>query len=429
MGIAQPWRTDPSSTSDGERTMSEIPTGMIQLTALPVGVDRAPVWNDEVDAATQRFEPEFLAPFMVEVSPGMVIGGYVARAFFRTSVRTYEAKATLIVGKNDELRTTVVVTAPHARDSESQLPWQAYSHEYKASLPKIHLENMVHTIRGLCEQSHAKELLTRDQSSVETKRETFKVNEFVVYPAHGVGQVIAIESQQIAGANLDLFVINFNKDKMTLRVPVAKVANVGMRKLSKSKEVEFALSVLSEDVKKGPLVWAEAAQQFEAKINSGDIVSIAEAVRDLYPPHSYSERHLYDAALSRLSHEAAIVLSVREADAIGLIEARLRKLSGETGEPSAGPIRQEGAAKARDRSVRSAIGEEPMSDPIKDLQNSIARNAALLSEPTDHALMRQAESSKGHISLKAVSDEYDRLILQKIERRRSRGLWGRLFGE
>jgi CarD family transcriptional regulator len=414
--------------------MSEIPAGMIRLTALPVGEDGAPVWNDEVDAATQRFGSEFLAPFMVEVSPGMVIGGYAARATFCTSVRTYEAKATLIVRKNDELRTTVVVTAPDARDKENQLPWRAYSHEYRASLPKIHLENMVHTIRGLCEQSHAKELLMRDQSPVEAKQEAptysdhFKVNEFVVYPAHGVGQVLAVERQQIAGANLDFLVINFNKDKMTLRVPVAKVANVGMRKLSEPKAVEFALSLLSEGVKNRYLVWADEAQDFEAKINSGDIVAIVEAVRDLYPPHSYSERQLYDAALSRLSQEAAIVLRMSEADSIALIEARLCNLSGATDKPSERLMAQEEATEARDRSVNSTIGEKPMSDPIKDLQNSIARNAALLSEPTDHALMRQAENSRGHISLKAVSDEYNRLILQKIESRRPRGLWARLFG-
>jgi hypothetical protein len=141
------------------RTMPKIPEGMIQLRRLPVGEDGAPVWNDEVEAATQRFESPFLAPFMVEVSPGMVIGGYVARATFETQVRTYEAKASLIVRKNDELRTTVVVSAPGTRDG-----WKPYIHEYKASLPKIHLENMVHTIRGLCEQSHAKELLSRGQS-------------------------------------------------------------------------------------------------------------------------------------------------------------------------------------------------------------------------------------------------------------------------
>jgi hypothetical protein len=69
-----------------------------------------------------------------------------------------------------------------------------------------------------------------------------------------------------------------------------------------------------------------------------------------------------------------------------------------------------------------------MSDPFKDLQNSIARNAALLYEPTDHALLKQAEESKGHISLKAISDEYNRLILQKMERNRPRGFWSRLFG-
>jgi hypothetical protein len=148
--------------------MRKIPDGMIQLMSLPVGEDGAPIWNDEINAATKRLGPSFLAPFMVEVSPGMAIGGYVARASFDTSVRTYEAKATLIVRNNDELRTSVLVTAPGVRDERNgAAPWKPYGHEYKASLPKIHLDNIVHTIRGLCEQSHAKELLMRDQSPAE----------------------------------------------------------------------------------------------------------------------------------------------------------------------------------------------------------------------------------------------------------------------
>src|SRR5581483_4600313 len=113
-----------------------------------------------------------------------------------------------------------------------------------------------------------------------TQRQGFKTNEFVVYPAHGVGQILAIEEQEIAGARLELFVINFIKDKMTLRVPTAKVANVGMRKLSEPVLVKKALETLKGRARVKRTMWSRRAQEYEAKINSGDIVAIAEVVRD-----------------------------------------------------------------------------------------------------------------------------------------------------
>ena len=147
-----------------------------------------------------------------------------------------------------------------------------------------------------------------------TQRHGFKINEYIVYPAHGVGQILAIEEQEIAGARLELFVINFMKDKMTLRVPTAKVANVGMRKLSDPVLVKKALETLKGRARVKRTMWSRRAQEYEAKINSGDIVAIAEVVRDLYrsdtqPEQSYSERQLYEAALDRLSREISAVLS------------------------------------------------------------------------------------------------------------------------
>src|ERR1700737_1755290 len=147
-----------------------------------------------------------------------------------------------------------------------------------------------------------------EPKKVLTQRQGFKTNEFVVYPAHGVGQILAIEEQEIAGARLELFVINFMKDKMTLRVPTAKVANVGMRKLSEPALVKRALETLKGRARVKRTMWSRRAQEYEAKINSGDIVAIAEVVRDLYrsesqPEQSYSERQLYEAALDRLSRE------------------------------------------------------------------------------------------------------------------------------
>ena len=169
-----------------------------------------------------------------------------------------------------------------------------------------------------------------EPKKVLTQRQGFKTNEFVVYPAHGVGQILAIEDQEIAGAKLELFVINFMKDKMTLRVPTAKVANVGMRKLSEPVLVKRALETLKGRARVKRTTWSSRAQEYEAKINSGDIVAIAEVVRDLYrsesqPEQSYSERQLYEAALDRLSREIAVVQHVTETEAVKEIESQLAK--------------------------------------------------------------------------------------------------------
>jgi CarD family transcriptional regulator len=169
-----------------------------------------------------------------------------------------------------------------------------------------------------------------EPKKVLTQRQGFKTNEFVVYPAHGVGQILAIEDQEIAGAKLELFVINFMKDKMTLRVPTAKVANVGMRKLSEPALVRRALETLKGRARVKRTMWSRRAQEYEAKINSGDIVAIAEVVRDLYrsesqPEQSYSERQLYEAALDRLSREIAVVQHVTETEAIKEVESQLAK--------------------------------------------------------------------------------------------------------
>jgi CarD family transcriptional regulator len=163
-----------------------------------------------------------------------------------------------------------------------------------------------------------------------TQRQGFKTNEYIVYPAHGVGQIVAIEEQEVAGAKLELFVINFVKDKMTLRVPTAKVAAVGMRKLAEGTLVKRALETLKGRARVKRTMWSRRAQEYEAKINSGDIVAIAEVVRDLFrsesqPEQSYSERQLYEAALDRLSREIAAVQHLTETEAVKEIEAALAK--------------------------------------------------------------------------------------------------------
>jgi CarD family transcriptional regulator len=163
-----------------------------------------------------------------------------------------------------------------------------------------------------------------------TQRQGFKTNEFIVYPAHGVGQILAIEEQEIAGAKLELFVITFIKDKMTLRVPTAKIVSVGMRKLAEPPLVKRALETLKGRARIKRTMWSRRAQEYEAKINSGDIVAIAEVVRDLFrsdtqPEQSYSERQLYEAALDRLSREISAVQKITETEAIKEIEGALAK--------------------------------------------------------------------------------------------------------
>jgi len=156
----------------------------------------------------------------------------------------------------------------------------------------------------------------------------FAANEFIVYPAHGVGKIVEIQEQEVAGHKLELFVINFDKDKMTLRVPTNKVDAVGMRKLADSGVVDKAISTLGGRARVKRTMWSRRAQEYEAKINSGDLISIAEVVRDLYrserqPEQSYSERQLYEAALDRMARELAAVESIGETDAVEKVEAAL----------------------------------------------------------------------------------------------------------
>ena len=168
------------------------------------------------------------------------------------------------------------------------------------------------------------------EAAVAAKKASFKAGEFIVYPAHGVGQMVGIEEQEVAGAKLELLVINFVKDKMTLRVPTAKIVAVGMRKLAEGALVKRALETLKGRARIKRTMWSRRAQEYEAKINSGDIVSIAEVVRDLYrsesqPEQSYSESQIYEAALDRLSREIAAVQHITETEAVKEIEGALAK--------------------------------------------------------------------------------------------------------
>ena len=162
------------------------------------------------------------------------------------------------------------------------------------------------------------------------QRQGFKTGEFIVYPAHGVGQITDIEEQEVAGYKLELFVINFAQDKLTLRVPTTKVESAGMRKLSDDARIAKSLKTVQGRARIKRTMWSRRAQEYEAKINSGDIVYIAEVVRDLFrsenqPEQSYSERQLYEAALDRMAREISVVNKISSTEAVAEIEKNLAK--------------------------------------------------------------------------------------------------------
>jgi CarD family transcriptional regulator len=149
---------------------------------------------------------------------------------------------------------------------------------------------------------------------------TFNSGEYVVYPTHGVGKVTNIAKQTIAGNELELLVVNFDKDKMTLRVPMAKLEKVGLRKISDETTMKEALSTLKGKPRVKKVMWSRRAQEYENKINSGNPVAVAEVIRDLYrsenlAEQSYSERQIYEHALERLASEVAIYDNISLEDA------------------------------------------------------------------------------------------------------------------
>ena len=196
------------------------------------------------------------------------------------------------------------------------------------------------TPKAVAEKAAAARQLINTQKKPVSQRHGFKAAEFIVYPAHGVGKIIGIEEQEIAGMALELFVINFEKEKLTLRVPTGKLASVGMRKLSEEPVVKKAMETLKGRARVKRTMWSRRAQEYVAKINSGDLVSIAEVVRDLYrseaqPEQSYSERQLYEDALDRMAREIAAVEKLDERGAVQRItdvlskSARGRRLAAE----------------------------------------------------------------------------------------------------
>jgi CarD family transcriptional regulator len=163
----------------------------------------------------------------------------------------------------------------------------------------------------------------------QQRRFGFEEKDFIVYPAHGVGQIVSIEEQVVSGASLEFFVIYFAKAKLTVRVPTRKAANVGMRSPSDPASIRRVKQILGETPRRGRGTWSRLALEYGSKINSGDIAAITEVVRDLYRPgvdsgQSFSERQLYETALDRLSEEMALVDGTSKEQSVENVEGLLR---------------------------------------------------------------------------------------------------------
>ena len=214
----------------------------------------------------------------------------------------------------------------------------------KPAAQKLTAPVAAQTPKAIAEKTAAARQVLAAQKKPVSQRHGFKANEFIVYPAHGVGRITGIEEQEIAGMALELFVITFDKEKLTLRVPTGKLASVGMRKLADDSIVKKAMDTLKGRARIKRTMWSRRAQEYVAKINSGDLISIAEVVRDLYrseaqPEQSYSERQLYEDALDRMAREIAAVDKLDERGAVQRItevlskSAKSRRIAAE-GEPT-----------------------------------------------------------------------------------------------
>ena len=171
------------------------------------------------------------------------------------------------------------------------------------------------------------------------KKEEFLPEQYVVYPSHGIGQILEIEKKEIAGQMLTMYVIEFEKEKMTLRVPIDKTKEIGVRKVSTKNQLKDIFEILTGKAKIRRTMWSRRAQEYEAKINSGDIKLLTEVVRDLFrsdsqPEQSYSERQLYEAARERLSREVAVIEKTDEQKAIEKMETILNNSNGRNEELS-----------------------------------------------------------------------------------------------
>ena len=200
----------------------------------------------------------------------------------------------------------------------------------KKSAPKKSAPKKAAAKNSASKKAAAKKVI---EKKVISKKEEFLPEQYVVYPSHGIGQILEIEKKEIAGQMLTMYVIEFEKEKMILRVPIEKTKEIGVRKVSTKNQLKEIFEILTGKAKIRRTMWSRRAQEYEAKINSGDIKLLTEVVRDLFrsdsqPEQSYSERQLYEAARERLSREVAVIEKTDEQKAIEKMETILNNSNG-----------------------------------------------------------------------------------------------------
>jgi CarD family transcriptional regulator, regulator of rRNA transcription len=269
-------------------------------------------------AATKTVKKPAPAPIAPKAAPKIEAAPVVAK-----KPSTLAPAATHLAAK--------VAAAAAAQPRAVAVPANAHkAASQKISAPVAPAAQQPASPKAIAEKAAAARQILAVQKKPVSQRHGFKANEFIVYPAHGVGRIVGIEEQEIAGMSLELFVITFDKEKLTLRVPTGKLASVGMRKLADEGLVKKAMETLKGRARIKRTMWSRRAQEYVAKINSGDLISIAEVVRDLYrseaqPEQSYSERQLYEDALDRMARELAAVEKLDERGAVQRITEILSK--------------------------------------------------------------------------------------------------------
>ena len=200
----------------------------------------------------------------------------------------------------------------------------------KKSTPKKATPKKVVSKKATSKKTAPKKVV---EKKVISKKEQFLPEQYVIYPSHGIGQILEIEKKEIAGQMLKMYVIEFEKEKMILRVPIEKTKEIGVRKVSTKNQLKEIFEILTGKAKIRRTMWSRRAQEYEAKINSGDIKLLTEVVRDLFrsdsqPEQSYSERQLYEAARERLSREVAVIEKTDEQKAVEKMETILNNSNG-----------------------------------------------------------------------------------------------------
>lgn len=335
-------RVEPSPASNLKAVSARSPTGTLAVSPIQ-SASKAPEMKNAVKAAVTAKPIKGVVAKAAAVPSG--VGAKPATAKSKSSakdalvgLRAAAAKPALMTQ-----RRPVQAVAPIQRAVPAAVNKPAGQKITAAAPASVAPAAVIATPKALAEKAAAARALMAIPKKPVSARHGFKTNEFVVYPAHGVGRIVGIEEQEIAGMSLELFVITFDKEKLTLRVPTGKLASIGMRKLAEESVVKRAMETLKGRARVKRTMWSRRAQEYVAKINSGDLISIAEVVRDLYrseaqPEQSYSERQLYENALERMSRELAAVERLDERGAVQRIveilskSAKGRRLAAETAE-------------------------------------------------------------------------------------------------